>query len=123
MLIDDSEVARLVARDALEQRGYRVVDLDTPFELTGRFAHVKPDVVLVDVMMPAVHGDTFVTVVRKHALLDCPIVLYSERPPEELRRLAAACGADGWIAKSDDLGELVDAVDRMLRDRIAPGTP
>ncbi len=100
LVIDDNEVCRAVVRESLEQGGFDVIELENPLGMSGVVNNEKPDVVLMDVEMPAMAGDKAVEIFLKHRLHECKILLYSGRAPSELEKLARACGASGYVPKS-----------------------
>jgi CheY-like chemotaxis protein len=74
----------------------------------------RPDLVLLDVNMPALSGDKVAAIVLKYRRYRCPVVFLSDRPSVELAALTASCGANGHINKTDDLDALANAVERYL---------
>lgn len=56
LIIDDDVVARLLAREALEQSGWRVTEVDNGRLGIEAFVHDRPDLVLLDIMMPEMDG-------------------------------------------------------------------
>jgi len=115
LLVDDSEISREMVRYILETRGFEVVALDTPFGFSTALNKERPDLALIDVDMPALSGDQLVRLSRLSGRAPCPLVLFSERQPEELRELVRASGADGYIAKTGDGEQLVTHVEYFLR--------
>ncbi len=53
LFVDDSETCREVVKQQLQTRGYDVTTLDSPFGFGAAIARTNPDLVLVDVYMPA----------------------------------------------------------------------
>ncbi len=100
MLVDDSQIARLTARATLEQAGYEVVELENQKRFTAALTRERPDLVLMDVLMPGRTGDEVTTMATRFAVHKCPIVLYSSKGARELAKLAASSGAAGYIEKS-----------------------
>lgn len=115
LIVDDSEIARDVAKFVLEKRGYEVVALDSPFGISQALNRDRPDLVLIDVEMPALRGDQVVAVILQHRLHRCPIVFHSDRPEAELRELVSRTGASGFIRKSPNGDLLAEAVKRFLQ--------
>jgi len=69
--------------------------------------------------MPAFHGDRLLQIAHRSrggatSKRRCPIVLYSDRPEEELSKLAAACGADGYVQKSSTFKLVIAVIRRLL---------
>lgn len=100
LVVDDNEVCRAVVRDTLEADGFDVVELGSPIGMSSVVNHEKPDVVLMDVEMPALEGDKAVEILLKHRLHECKILLYSGRSAAELEKLARSCGASGYVPKT-----------------------
>jgi CheY-like chemotaxis protein len=116
VVIDDSEIVLEVTKGALEGAGYDVVTHDRPAGCVALILHEKPDLVLMDVNMPGLGGDTIVSVLGKAAPTSETIVLlHSSLSGEVLRGKAAAAGAHGVIQKSGDLFGLVREVGRWLK--------
>lgn len=119
LVVDDSDLCRDLTRMMLEDFGYEVVTLESGLGLSRALGREKPDLVLLDVSMPALSGHQIVEVAKQHKLHRCPIVLFSDRPAVELSTLARNCGAAGFIAKTDNAHALAQSVSRFL----APGSP
>lgn len=122
LLIDDSPVVRDVTRAILEQAGYVVMEQPSPFGLLSAINDARPDLVLLDVNMPALSGDAAVRINLRNGILTqqrrrCPIVLFSSLPEAELADLTAQCGATGYICKTTHPTELLVGVKRYLGPR------
>jgi CheY-like chemotaxis protein len=116
VVIDDSEIVLEVTRGALEGAGFDVVTHDRPAGCVALILHEKPELVLMDVNMPGLGGDTIVSVLGKAApTSDTVVLLHSSLSAEVLRTKAATAGAHGFIQKSGDLFGLVREVNRWLK--------
>jgi len=114
IVVDDSPICLEIARLALERRGHQVLCLDSPFGITKVINEVRPDLLLIDVNMPALQGDKVASVVLKYREYQCPVVFLSDRPARELSALAASSGVTGYVNKTDNLDDLADAVECFL---------
>jgi CheY-like chemotaxis protein len=114
LVVDDSDLCRDLTKMMLEGFGYEVVTLESGLGLSRALGREKPDLVLLDVSMPAVSGNQIVEVTRQHKLHRCPIVLFSDRPTGELSALARDCGAAGFIPKTSNAHALAQSVGRFL---------
>ncbi len=114
LIVDDSETCRDIATFILSRRGFRVVSVESVRGLSGVIERERPRLVLLDVTMPDVRGDQVAGVANRHQLYACPMVLYSDRPPAELEKLAAASGAAGFIPKAADPDTLVRLIEGFL---------
>jgi DNA-binding response OmpR family regulator len=116
-VVDDSHVCLEATAMMLEDAGYEVVTVDSPFALSSALTRELPDLVLVDIGMPGLSGDKLVeiTVRNQSAGRSCAIVLHSDRPESDLRSVARSCGAAGYIRKTSDGAQLAREVERLLR--------
>lgn len=116
VVIDDSEIVLEVTKGALEGAGYEVVTHDRPAGCVALILHEKPDLVLMDVNMPGLGGDTIVSVLGKAApTSDTVVLLHSSLSAQVLRGKSTTAGAHGFIQKSGDLFGLVREVNRWLK--------
>ena len=65
LVVDDDEMVRLLARETLEQSGFRVEEVKDGSEALAAFARFRPDIVLLDVMMPGKDGYATCTEIRE----------------------------------------------------------
>jgi DNA-binding response OmpR family regulator len=114
LVLDDSETVLEAARDALEEGGFQVTTLNTPALFLRTLQKKHPDLVLVDVSMPMLGGETLVDITRRNRLKQCPILLYSDRPDVELEALVGSCGADGYISKRTRGQAFLDLIHRAI---------
>jgi CheY-like chemotaxis protein len=118
LIIDDSEVVLDTARIILEEAGYRVVTLDNPLVMGKAVRTESPDLVLIDVNMPALTGDHVVEIARRHGLTGhIPVVLHSDMPVSDLEERARRCGASGFIQKTSDEAKFLEQVRQWLKPR------
>lgn len=116
IVVDDSEICRAIARIALEARGHVVTTLDSPLGLNRAIHELRPDLVLLDLMMPTLGGDKAAQILQRQSRFPCPFVFLSDRPAEELEAVVNSTGAAGYIHKTNDLIDLADKVERYLKD-------
>jgi DNA-binding NtrC family response regulator len=116
LVIDDNAVVLEMARATLEQAGYRVVTRDRASGAITAVLQERPDLVLVDVNMPHMTGDSLVEVLsRTRAVRGTMVVLYSSLSANALRVKALAAGAHGFIQKSGIPTDLVRQVRAFLQ--------
>ena len=115
LIVDDSPTALKVARLALENAGYEVITRKEAVLVSSTIMREDPQIVLLDVTMPAVTGDKLVEIIRSHpACAGTIVLLYSVKPAAELEALARRCGADGFIQKGPDASLLARQIDRWM---------
>ncbi|HEU4580971.1 MAG TPA: response regulator [Polyangiaceae bacterium] len=116
VVVDDCEVTLASTADILERNGYRVITRDRPAGCVAMMLQEKPDLVLLDVCMPTVSGDTLVKLFSKASPNSGTIILlYSALDEPLLRSKAKGAGAHGYITKSNDSAALLRAIRRWLR--------
>lgn len=116
LVIDDSEIVLEVTRGALEGAGFEVVTHDRPAGCVALILQEKPDLVLMDVNMPGLAGDTVAGVFAKaQPRAETIVLLYSSLSAEVLQGKVLAAGAHGYIQKSGDMFGLVRELNRWLK--------
>lgn len=115
LIIDDNEVVLEMARSTLESAGFRVYTRNRAAGSIAAIVHDRPDLVLLDVNMPNVSGESLAEILgRTRSVRETLIVLYSSLPAQALRMKALATGAHGFIEKSTGQNELVRQVRAFL---------
>src|SRR6188768_4228366 len=115
LVIDDNAVVLEATRSTLEQAGFRVVTLDRASGAVVAVLSERPDLVLLDVNMPNMTGDSLADLLgRTRATRGTLVVLYSSLPPNALRMKVLASGAHGFIHKTGAQAELVRQVRAFL---------
>ena len=121
---DDADTARTLSR-ALEDSGYRITTVDTGGEATALVEDLRPDLILLDLMLPDTDGLVLTTALK--GLTSAPIIICSARTDQVDRVLSLKLGADDFIAKPFDLDELEARIEAVLRRasriRESPSTP
>ena len=117
LVVDDKASVRTVVRDYLTEEGFRGVTADN-----GRMAlyvarHEKPDLILLDIMMPEMGGYDFLRAYRKER--NTPVILLTARMEESDKVLGLELGADDYVTKPFGMRELVARIRAVLR-RVAP---
>lgn len=114
MVVDDSELVCRALSRALGAEGFEVVTRLNPIGTGAAIARERPDVVLLDVSMPALDGAEVLRSLARAARRP-RIFLHSDRDPAELEALARAHGADGTIAKGTPISEIAARLRRAAR--------
>ncbi len=118
VLIDDSEVVRAWAREELATQGFEVLTYGEAFGIQNFVRQSAPAVVLLDLKMPALQGDMVCRLLKQHkSTRDVIVALYSSLPEAELKVIANACLADGYIVKDNDPKELARQIRALLASR------
>ena len=109
---DDTNICELL-RLYLTKEGYQVTTANNGEEGLDKFNQVKPDMVLLDVMMPGEDG--FAVCRRIRGLTDAPILFLTARTDEASVLEGLGIGADDYLAKPFRVAELRARVAAHLR--------
>jgi DNA-binding response OmpR family regulator len=118
LIIDDSELVLVMAKDALEEAGFEVFTATNGIEANSFIFSTmnRPDLIILDIMMPLLDGNKKAKILKeKEFSRDIPIIFISSKTDEELAKLVADAGADGYIRKPFTSQAIVAAVGRHLR--------
>ncbi len=114
MLVDDDEVLLEVTKEHLCSAGYQVSVRPTALGTSAAVQRERPDILVLDVSMPALQGDALAKLLQANGAAAPAIVLYSSRSSEELAKLAADCGAVGYIRKTADRAQFLADFQRSV---------
>jgi two-component system, OmpR family, response regulator len=115
IVVDDSEPVLSATSEILKRAGYRVLTRSGASGCVATILQEKPDLVLIDVGMPAVSGDTIVKLLLSAAPNSKTILLlFSGMDEDQLRTKAKACGAHGYITKTYNPAVLLRTLNRWL---------
>lgn len=117
---DDAPILRLV-RTKLQTEGYGVVTATNGEEAIATFERERPDLIILDVMMPVMDGWEAMQRIRQESTV--PIILLTARTssPDKVRGLDQ--GADDYVTKPFDPDELSARVGAILRRSAHTPTP
>ncbi len=102
LVVDDDPNHLETTREILELEGFRVVVHNSPFRTTQRVMEEKPDLVLLDVNMPALSGERLCSLIRdQRGGSELPIVFYSSNDEDSLRRAVSTFGGTDYVCKGD----------------------
>lgn len=122
LIVEDDEVIREATRMALERYGFPVATAADGLEGLEMFHAVRPDLVLLDVMLPLLDGVGLCRRIREESQL--PILMMSARtdPVDVVSGLEA--GADDYVVKPFESAVLVARIRTVLRRvRVVPAEP
>jgi len=116
LVVDDDSTIRLFARQTLEVAGIRVAEAADGEQGLDEFARLKPDIVLLDVMMPVMNGfDVCRTLRSNPAGLHVPVLMMTGLDDSESVEAAYDAGATDFVTKPITWPILAHRVRYMLR--------
>lgn len=120
LVMDDSVLALEFTRDALEAADFAVLVASDAAELVAHLATgVTIDLIILDVQMPGVLGDTLAQGLRAERGVRVPILLCSGHDEAALAERARIAHIDGYISKQAGIDAMVAQVRRILSGEAA----
>lgn len=116
LVVDDEAAILRFLKPALEANGYEMASAGTVAEATKRIAAESPDIVLLDLGLP--DGDGKDVIRRAREWSDVPIVVLSARERETEKIESLDLGADDYVNKPFNVGELLARMRAALRHRM-----
>jgi DNA-binding response OmpR family regulator len=113
LVVDDEPMVREVVAAYLAREGFSVTEAADGRAALELIGSSRPDLVVLDVMLPEVDGFSVLTEVRRVA--DVPIILLTARTDETDRVLGLELGADDYVVKPFSPRELAARVRSVLR--------
>jgi excisionase family DNA binding protein len=115
LLVDDDDRMRELVRTELEREGYDVQEAASADEGLASIETRKPELILLDVMMPHVDGwEMLRRIQERYGAGAIPVLMFSGQVDAKARRQAASSGARGFIGKPFDLAELIEQTKSVL---------
>jgi len=115
LVVDDSEIVLEMASEALVAKGYEVFTAFSARD-ADRFIYgdSRPDIIIIDVMMPALDGDKKTRMLKDDSATSAiPVLLLSSKSEHELVHLVKESGADGYIRKPFTFREMIERIEAV----------
>jgi len=113
LLVDDEPRIREVVANYLRRDGYNVQTAVDGATARRHLAEFKPDLVVLDLMLPAISGFEVLAEIRRNG--DLPVIVLTARAEEADRVAGLELGADDYVVKPFSPRELVARVRSVLR--------
>lgn len=120
LVIDDNSRDRRLLRDALEHEGYAVEEAADGVEGLKALYASRPDVVILDILMPGMDGWAVCQRIRE--ITDLPVIMLTSLDRDEEVVKGLELGADDFVSKPVSPRQLVARVRAVLRRSRAPAT-
>ena len=120
LIVDDKASVRTLVRDYLAEEGFRTVTAENGRDALYVARHEKPDLILLDIMMPEMGGYEFLRAYRKER--NTPVILLTARLEESDKVLGLELGADDYVTKPFVMRDLAARIRAVLR-RAGQETP
>jgi DNA-binding response OmpR family regulator len=113
LIVDDKASAQRLLADYLGENGFRTVTASNGREALFVARHEKPDLVLLDIMMPEMDGFEFMRFLRKER--STPVIMLTAKMEETDKVVGLELGADDYVTKPFGMAELVARIRAVLR--------
>ncbi|MDZ4721400.1 MAG: response regulator [Roseiflexaceae bacterium] len=113
LIVDEESKLRDMIRVYLEQDSYRVVEAADGREALYVARHEKPDLIILDLMMPELGGCEFIRIFSKESQI--PIIMLTARVEDQDKILGLELGADDYVTKPFNVRELIARMRAVLR--------
>lgn len=115
LVVEDNEQNRFPEKDILEYYGYEVVEAENGEECIRMAKEHKPDLILLDMQMPAMDGFTAAKILKNDPQTrDIKIIAITSSAMKGDRERTLAIGVDDYLAKPIDTRQLPVLVKRMV---------
>ena len=122
LVVDDEDHILELARLYLSREGYQIETVADGSQALARFGQVKPDLVVLDIMLPNLDGLTICREIRKQSQV--PIIMLTARDEVTDKVVGLELGADDYLTKPFHPQELVARAKALVRRaRLEPDQP
>jgi DNA-binding response OmpR family regulator len=123
LVVDDDEALRKLLKQRLKD-SYEVVDTADPTEALSLALDVRPDCILLDLLMPGLTGFELCKTLSSLSLTQrIPILVLSGNPVEQFRDYCSHLGADDYFQKPIDFVRLRTRINQLLNERLFERRP
>ena len=111
LIVDDSPTERHVLNDMLTRAGYEVVASDNGEDAIQKAKTVRPDLILMDVVMPGLNGfQATRTITREEKTKNIPVIMCTSKGQETDKIWGLRQGAKDYIVKPVNSAELLQKI-------------
>jgi len=113
LVVDDKSSVRTLVREYLSEQGFRVVTAENGQVAIYAARQEKPDLILLDILMPEMDGFEFIRAYRKES--NTPIILLTAKLEESDKVVGLELGADDYVTKPFGMRELLARIRSVMR--------
>ncbi|MBI3534625.1 MAG: response regulator [Deltaproteobacteria bacterium] len=115
LIVDDEPDMLAILQIRLESAGYEVFTAEDGEAGLAQVTKVKPDLVILDVMMPKLNGyQVCQNLKQAQATKGIPVILLTAKAEESDKFLGKACGADAYITKEYESDKLLEKMRELI---------
>jgi CheY-like chemotaxis protein len=119
---DDKDWVRMISM-RLQREGYQVEAAFDATQAVSQALKLKPDLVLLDIMMPAGGGIGVLDNLRRNVnTFKIPVIALTALNDKQTVEATAALGASGYFVKPVDMGKLIEKIEEVLTEKCIRST-
>jgi len=116
LIVDDENTFITIAQVRLEASGYEVITAKDGEEGLEKAKSEKPDLIILDVMMPGKDGYQVCRLLKKDAKYEkIPIILFTDKAKDKFEVVGSKVGANVTIRKPFELSNLLAMIEELLK--------
>jgi DNA-binding response OmpR family regulator len=113
LVVDDQSSVRQLLQEYLSSQGFKVITATDGHEALYTARHQRPDLILLDIMMPKMNGYQFLRIFRQECPI--PVIIITAREEETDAVAGLDLGADDYVTKPFRMRELIARINAVLR--------
>jgi len=115
LVVEDSRTQRIIICRMLKQNGYDTVEAGDGYEALGQLDKEKPDLILLDIVMPGIDGYKVMSLIKeKPSMKNIPIIMLTSRDNLIDKMRGKVSGTNEYLTKPFVYEELIAKVDKYL---------
>ena len=115
LVVDDEPDIVTVVSKILEVRGYQVITAASGQEGFKKAKEEKPDLILLDILMPEMNGDEVYSELLKYQdTKDIPVIIFSASQKKDLEEKCIALGVTDFVKKPFEADHLLKVINNKL---------
>lgn len=115
LIIDDNPAVRSMLETLLKENQYKTVSAQDGLDGLYKARQEKPDLILLDVMLPGMDGFKVCRMIKfDQQLKHIPVVILTSRMTDEDRETGFQCGADAYVVKATRVNVILDEIRKLL---------
>jgi two-component system alkaline phosphatase synthesis response regulator PhoP len=116
LVVDDEEYIQHILNFSFGAEGYEVVTAADGEEALAKARHEKPDIIVLDIMMPKMDGYEACRKLKSDPKTkDIPVILLTAKGRDIDRKLGSEAGADDYVVKPFSPGRLIERVEGIMK--------
>jgi two-component system, chemotaxis family, response regulator PixG len=114
LCVDDSTQIAYMVEQMVQPAGYRFLGVQDPVDALSMILRSKPDVILLDLIMPMVYGHEICTQLRRSPLFKTTPIIMITSNPSIIDKAVKGSGATDYLIKPFDAAKLLQTIQRYL---------